>query len=141
MSEETEPVAPERNIAEMSHRRILILMAVLVVLGSLAGFVFHSIRFGTGILIGGLLAFANYYWLKRSLKAIFERAKEGGKPRLFAFGYIIRYVVFGFVVGMIYLSQAIPITAVIAGLGIFAIAVVIEGILRIYTSFFNKRDI
>jgi small-conductance mechanosensitive channel len=141
MSEETEPVAPERNIAEMSHRRILILMAVLVVLGSLAGFVFDGVRFGAGIMAGGLLAFANYYWLKRSLKVIFERAKEGGKPRLFAFSYIARYLVFGFIVGMIYLSQAIPVTAVIAGLGSFAIAVVIEGIFRIYTGFFNKRDI
>lgn len=141
MSEETEPVAPERNIAELSHRRILILMAVLMVLGSLAGFIFVGARFGTGILIGGFLAFANYFWLKRSLRTIFEKAKEGGKPRLFALGYIVRYLVFGFVVGMIYLSQAIPVTAVIAGLGSFAIAVVIEGILRIYTSFFNKRDI
>lgn len=141
MSEETEPVATEQTVAEMSHRRILILMAVLVVLGSLAGFAMISGRFGLGILTGGLLAFASYYWLKRSLKVIFEKAKEGGKPRLFAFSYIARYLVFGFVVGMIYLSQAIPIAAVIAGLGSFAIAVVIEGILRIYTSFFNKRDI
>lgn len=141
MSGETEPVATEQAIAEMSHRRILILMAMLAALGSLAGFAMVSGRFGIGILTGGLLAFANYYWLKRSLKVIFEKAKEGGKPRLFALSYIARYVVFGFIVGMIYLSQAIPVTAVIAGLGSFAVAVVIEGILRIYTSFFNKKDI
>jgi hypothetical protein len=95
-------------------------------------------RFAAGILIGGLLSFVNYYWLKHSLRVIFNRARDGEKPRLFAFGYIIRYLVFGLVILMIYLSQSIPITAVIAGLGSFAIAVVIEGFLRIFTSFFNK---
>jgi small-conductance mechanosensitive channel len=141
MSEEFEPVESDASIADMSHRRILLLMAALEVAGSLAGFIFVSGKFGSGILIGGLLSFVNYYWLKHTLKVIFDRAKGGEKPRLFAFGYIIRYVAFGFVIATIYLSQAIPITAVIAGLGAFAIAVVIEGLLRIYTSFFNKRNI
>lgn len=140
MSEEFEPVEAERQAAAMSHSRILILMAVLVVLGSLAGIIFISPRFGSGVLIGGGLSFINYYWLKRTLKGIFEKAKGGAKPRLFAFSYIARYIVFGFILGIIYLSQAIPVTAVIAGLGSFAIAVVIEGFLRIFNSF-NKRDI
>ena len=140
MSEEFEPVEAEQQPAAMSHSRILILMAVLVVLGSLAGMIFISLRFGSGVLIGGGLSFANYYWLKRTLRGIFEKARHGGRPRLFAFGYIVRYIVFGFILGIIYLSQAIPVTAVIAGLGSFAIAVVIEGFLRIFNSF-NKRDI
>jgi len=138
MSDELEPVEVERSVADLSHRRILKIMALLVVAGGLAGLAAVGNRFAIGILIGGILSFVNYYWLKRSLKVIFDRAKSGEKPRLFAFGYIIRYVVFGFVILMIYLSQSIPITAVIAGLGSFAIAVVIEGFLRIFTSFFNK---
>lgn len=141
MSEDFEPVETKASLADLSHRRILMLMAALVVLGSLAGFIFISGKFGSGILIGGLLSFVNYYWLKHTLRVIFDRAKGGEKPRLFAFGYIIRYIVFGFVIAMIYLSQAIPITSVIAGLGSFAVAVVIEGFLRIFTSFFNKRNI
>lgn len=140
MSEEFEPVEAEQLPPAMSHSRILILMALLVVVGSLAGIIFISVRFGLGVLIGGGLSFINYYWLKRTLKGIFEKAKDGGKPRLFAFSYISRYIVFGFVLGIIYLSQAIPVTAVIAGLGSFAIAVVVEGFLRIFNSF-NKRDI
>lgn len=141
MSEDLEPVETERSLADLSHRRILLIMAVLVVLGSAAGLIFVGGKFGASILIGGLLSFVNYYWLKHTLRVIFDRAQGGEKPRLFAFGYIIRYVVFGFVILMIYLSQAIPITGVIAGLGSFAIAVVIEGFLRIFTGFFNKKDI
>lgn len=141
MSEELEPVETEATLADLSHRRILILMGMLVVLGSLAGFIFVGTRFGSGILAGGLLSFVNYYWLKHSLKVIFEKAKTGEKPHLFAFGYIVRYIVFGLFIGLIYLSQAVPFTALIAGLGSFAFAVVIEGILRIFTSVFYKRDI
>ena len=98
MSDELEPVEVERSVADLSHRRILKIMALLVVAGSLAGLFAVGSRFAIGILIGGILSFVNYYWLKRSLKAIFDRAESGEKPRLFAFGYIIRYVVFGFVV-------------------------------------------
>jgi uncharacterized membrane protein HdeD (DUF308 family) len=140
MSEEFEPVEAEQQPVPMSHSRILILMAGLVGVGSLAGTIFISIGFGFGVLTGGVLSFINYFWLKRTLKGIFEKAEDGERPRLFAFSYILRYIVFGFVLGIIYLSQTIPITAVIAGLGSFAIAVVIEGFLRIFSSF-NKRDI
>jgi len=140
MSEEFEPVEAEQQPAAMSHSRILILMAGMVGVGSLAGMIFISLGFGFGVLTGGILSFINYFWLKRTLKGIFEKAKDGERPRLFAFSYILRYIVFGFVLGVIYLSQTIPITAVIAGLGSFAIAVVIEGFLRIFSSF-NKRDI
>jgi ATP synthase I chain len=140
MSEEFEPVEAVRQPATMSHKRILVLMAVLVVAGTFLGMIFGSLRFGFGVFTGGALAFINYYWLKHTLKRIFEKAKEGQKPRLFAFSYIARYIVFGLLLGIIYLSRSIPVTAVIAGLGSFAIAVVIEGFLRIFNSF-NKRDI
>jgi uncharacterized membrane protein HdeD (DUF308 family) len=140
MSEEFEPVEAEQQPSAMSHSRILILMAGLVGVGSLAGALFISVAFGFGVFTGGILSFINYFWLKRTLRGIFEKAKDGEKPRLFAFSYILRYIVFGFVLGIIYLSQTMPITAVIAGLGSFAIAVVIEGFLRIFTSF-DKRDI
>ena len=140
MSEEFKPVEAEQQPAAMSHRRILILMAGLIGVGSLAGMIFISAGFGFGVLTGGILSFINYFWLKRTLKSIFEKAKDGEKPRLFAFSYILRYIVFGIVLGIIYLSQTIPIAAVIAGLGSFAVAVVVEGFLRIFSSF-NKRDI
>ena len=40
-----------------SHDRILVIMAVLGVLGTIGGIVFHSISFGIGILLGVALAF------------------------------------------------------------------------------------
>jgi hypothetical protein len=132
MSENSEPVAVEQEkIAPLSHRRILWTMAIIVLIGAL----FCSGRFGLGFLIGGILAFLNYYWLKISLKKIFDKAIEsaasGEKPRFLATGYFLRYLGMGAILYIVYLSNAVPIVSVLLGLCVFALAIVIEGILRI----------
>ena len=116
-------------------------MALVTVVSSLLGLVVESWVFGFGIFFGGLLSFLNYYWLKFSLKKVFEIAAEGEKPSIFGAQYILRYFAFGLLMTLIYLTKTVPITAVILGLSSFAFAVVIEGILRIFTSFNNKKEI
>ena len=135
MGDNPEPLTDEQPISPpISHRRILIEMAVIIFFGSLAGLVLISARVGFGVLIGGLLAFANYVWQKRSLKAIFDRAVEGKRSRFLAVRYILRYVVLAAVVAIIYLSETVSIYAVIFGMASFAIAVVIEGFTSIFSS-------
>ena len=74
MSETSEPITDEQeNLAPLSHRRILLIMGLIVLAGSILIFIFVSWRFGLGFLIGGILAFVNYYWLKISLKNVFEK--------------------------------------------------------------------
>ena len=55
-------------------------MAFLGIAGGIAGFAFESFAFGLGIVIGTALAFANYYWLKSSLRKIFDAASSGERP-------------------------------------------------------------
>jgi hypothetical protein len=133
MGEES-PALPSdgSTVATISHRRLLIEMAMLIALGSIAGFVFGGTRFGFGVLFGGLLAFLNYYWLKRSTAAIFEKAFAGSTGRFVSLRFIGRYVVLGLVLLAIYFSGAVPVTAVIAGLSAFAIAVVVDGFISIF---------
>ena len=133
MGEES-PTLPSDSstVATISHRRLLIEMAVLIALGSIAGFVFGGTRFGFGVLFGGLLAFLNYYWLKRSTAAIFEKAFAGSTGSFVSLRFISRYVVLGLVILAIYFSGMVPVTAVIAGLSAFAIAVVVDGFISIF---------
>lgn len=126
--------ADEHILPEISHRRILVEMAIILVAAILSGFVFISAKVGFGILIGGALAFVNYFWQRNSLKAIFDRAIGGQGSRFLAARYILRYVVIGLVLGLIYLSGAVSIYGVIFGLASFAIAVVIEGFSNIILS-------
>ena len=128
MSEEIEP-----SVGPPSHERILVIMAAVGVLGGIAGAVFDSAGFGLGVVIGTALAFANYYWLKISLQKIFKAAESGERPSMLAGKYFLRYVVLALVVGLIYLTDVVPVIPVILGLGAFGFAVVIDGLIRIAT--------
>lgn len=143
MSDEIEPVVPvEQAIVPLSHRRILVIMAVIGLAGSVAGAALVSIDFGAGVFIGSVLAFVNYYWLKVSLKKIFDQAAETGeRPRLLALKYFARYLVLGSAVAILYATGAVSVVGVILGMGGFGFAVVIEGILRIFSGPVSEKEI
>lgn len=141
MSGNSESIDEEQNVQPLSHQRILILMAAAIVAGCILAFIFISKAFGFGVLIGGILSFLNYYWLKQSLKSIFEKAiRDGEKPRLLAVKYFLRYVIFGVILAIVYLTHTVPVVSVIAGLSSLAFAITIEGFIRLFSSFFNKKE-
>ena len=117
----------------ITRRRLIVWMTAFVVIASTAGFIFGSARFGWGILVGGILAFANFFWLDRSTKTIFENAVSGILPGLLAVRYILRYVALGLILWLIYRTDVVPVVAVIVGLSAFAMAVVAEGISSIFS--------
>jgi hypothetical protein len=137
MGEETELLETETaDIKTLSHKRILFLMAFTAVLLSSYGFIYISWQFSGGVILGGILSFVNYYWLKHSLRVVFEQAvDEGEKPTYSGTRYILRYFVLGFILLMVYLTKAVSVVGVILGLSSFAFAIVIEGFIRIFLSF------
>ena len=132
MSDDFKPVAqPQGSSTPPTNRRIIAIMAILGVLGTIAGFVLADVAFGIGVLIGITLAFINYFWLQHSLKKIFAAADSGERPRMLAGRYFLRYLILGAIVAVIYASGAIPIAAVVLGMAGIGFAVVVEGIIRI----------
>ncbi len=141
MSQDSEPLTiSDRPDAAISHRRILFVMAGILLIGMIAGFVFISAKTGSGVFVGGVLAFANYFWQKHSLKAIFDRAVHGRRTRFLALRYVIRYVVVGAALTLIYFSDIVSIFAVIFGLASFAAAVVVEGFTSMFSGSFGKES-
>ena len=133
MGEESPALPTDEPVtANISHRRLLIEMAAIILVGALAGFIFGGTRFGIGVLFGGALAFLNYFWLKHSTAAIFEKAVSGASARFVSLRFISRYFALGAVILAVHFSGAMPATAVIAGLAAFAIAVVIDGFISIF---------
>ena len=130
----------ENTVQPITHRRILTVMAICVAVGAILSFVLISAEFGLGFFLGGILSFINYYWLKVSLKKVFEGAAADEKPRVSATKYMLRYVVFGGLLLLIYLTKAVPVAAVILGLASFAFAILIEAFIRIFSTFFKKKD-
>lgn len=137
-----EPIdTKDAGAAQLSHLRIIVIMALVAAAGSLLGYIYVSARFGAGFGFGGILSFVNYYWMKFSLKAVFDAAEEGEKPRLSGGKYVLRYVVFGTILLGVYLIDWHLMVPVILGLSCFAFAVVIEGFIRIFSSLGRKKGI
>ena len=130
MGEDLEPLTA---VPVISHRGILIIMAAVVTLASVCGFVFGGSRFGIGVIFGGVLSFANYFWLERSTRAMFE-PNAIATSGILAAKYIFRYVVLGGILLLVFLTGAMPITAVILRLSAFALAVVIQGMKNIISN-------
>jgi len=141
MSENSESsIAGQETTAPLSHKRILLLMGIVAVLGSLASFIFVSPKFGLGFLLGGILSLVNYYWLKKSLKRIFDKALTGDKPKFLATRYFLRYVSFGVILTIVYLTDEIlPVVSVLLGLASFALAIIIEALIRLILPIFKKE--
>ncbi len=133
MGEDFDPLTTESDVRPISHRGILISMLVLVLAGAAAGFLFGGGSAGFGVIFGGVLSFANYFWLERSTRAIFDQTAVASTGILAA-KYILRYAAVGFVLLLVYWTNAFPVAAVILGLASFAFAVVIQGIKNIFTS-------
>jgi hypothetical protein len=125
----------------ISHRRILWTMGAVASFSSLAGLIFVSWQFGLGVVLGGILSLINYYWLKISLRKIFEQAVSGLRPRFLAVRYFARYLTFGVILLVVFLTKTVPIVAVILGLASFALAIVVEGLIRLFSTFFKSRKL
>ena len=133
MGESTEPVAGgEQTSGGIWNRRLLIEIATITMLAALIGLIAVSARFLAGVLFGGAMSVVNFLWMDRSLAAVFRNSAVGIKPRLLAVRYILRYVVIGLILLGIYLTNALPIVAVLIGLASFALAVVFDGIVSIF---------
>ena len=124
-----------------SNARILWIMGVVGILGTLAGAVYVSPRFSAGVFIGTVIALLNYVWLKRSLAGIFAAAAEGERPRMMVGRYFLRYLVLGFAVAAVYITGAVSIAGLILGMTAFGFATVIEGFIRIFSNVFSEKEV
>ena len=143
MSEDSEPVVANEKTPppHLSHERILWIMSGVLAVAVLLSLFFATLKFTFGLIIGGVLAFVNYYWLRASLKNIFDRiTSTGEKPPFLAAKYVFRYAFMAAVAALVHLTGIASITAVLLGLSAFAAAVVVEGLIRIFISSDSKKE-
>lgn len=140
MSGESAQMDPEggQPLEPISHRRIMVLMGAIALIGSAVALVFGSAAFASGLLLGGALSLIGYLWLKGSLATMFERAVAGELTQFHAARFFLRYALMGAALYVIYRSEAVPMIAVLLGLASFAGAVIIEGFSKALSGFNNK---
>ncbi len=141
MSENSKPdIVTEDGVAPISNDRILYAMCFVVISGTLLGVIFGTWRFGLGFFLGGILSFINYYWLRATLKTLFEAAAAGEKTPFMAAKYFWRYLTIGAIILFVFLTKIFPVVAFVLGLVSFAFAVMIEAFLRIFSNIFRQKE-
>ncbi len=139
MSEDFKPTNSEDAPPPISHTRILWIMAIVLTVATIGSLIFANWSVTAGLLLGGILSFVNYYWLKFALKSVFEKAVEGEKPKFMVGKYILRYFAVGAVIVIVYLTHIISVAAVIGGLLTFAAAILIESFILVFIHI-SKRE-
>ena len=141
MDDDIDPLTTTSEIPQViTHRRLLIEMAGVIVVGTLVGTIFVNFKFGAGVLVGGAGSYANYFWQRNSTRAIFASAIAGRPPVFLAARYLLRYLAIGLFTAFFYYTSLLPIAAIILGLASFALAVMIEGIMSIFKSSNNQES-
>ena len=106
--------------------RIVRLTLALTVLGAAVYFLKAGWRGGCGFLLGGLISYLNFHWIKRTVYALGEAA--GGKPpraRVAVF-LGLRYLLLGLGAYVILKFSEISLSAALVGLFAPAAAVILE---------------
>ena len=124
----------------LTERRIARLTLLLgVVTAAVACFLF-SIRVGAGVLIGAVLAWINFRWLKNALDTVTRAAtaqSEPSKARVplgSVFGLIGRYLLLGVSVYVIFIFLGIPILSMLVGLCALGVATIGASLYEVFQS-------
>lgn len=100
-----------------------------------------SWRVSSGLALGGALSLLNFRWLAASLKELFDESEISGlRARVRVGAYVWRYFFIAGVVGIAYYFNLVSITATLAGLCSFVVAVFLEALWQLYLSFTNKEE-
>lgn len=95
---------------------------ILVGVLSLAGYVFGSGSFATGILAGGILAIGNFYWMKNTLRRVLHL--EPRQASSFAqFRYLLRLALVALVLYLLIVHTGIDIIGLIIGLSVLVVVI------------------
>jgi hypothetical protein len=92
----------------------------LLVLLAVVGFLFGSVRFALSVLAGGVLAIANFYWLRSILVRAFRLTPEQA-PRFALFRYVVRLAVLAAVVFVLIVTYRADVFGLLLGLSVLVI--------------------
>jgi hypothetical protein len=128
------------NDVMLSERRLLALMTVILIAMVVTSLFLANWTVTIGLMLGGALSYLNYYWLKSSLRSLFEKVAQGTGGKFSASFYIIRYAVIGLVIFAAAQLGLASVAAMLVGLLSFAFAVLLEAIIQLYLSIVNREE-
>jgi dipeptide/tripeptide permease len=98
-------------------------------------------RVTTGLLVGGVLALFSHRWLKNSAAAAIQLSVAGATPRLRLAQFLLRYVVIAALVFSLLQLNLISLTATLAGMATFVVAIFVEALREFYFAIIQREEI
>ena len=97
-------------------------------------------RVTTGLLMGGVLALFSHSWLKNSAAAAIKLSAAGGRPHWRLAQFVLRYVVIAAAIFAAYTLDLVSLTAVLAGMSSFVVAMFVEAIREFYFAIIKREE-
>ena len=122
---------------ELTERRIARLTLALGAASSIAAAFRFSIRVGSGVMIGALLAWINFRWLERAMDSVAgastaqANSPEARVPIGSYFGLFARYALIAAVVYVTFSALRIPVVSMLVGLCALGAAAIIASLMEV----------
>jgi hypothetical protein len=101
---------------------------VLLVLLTSGGFAFFSRKVALGICVGGMLAIANFFLMKRNLGRALDTRIGGGSRFFYLLKYCLRLVALGVIIAILLIKGWVSPLGMLLGLSIIVIGIVLVGL-------------
>lgn len=136
---EEEKAANDSAFAALE-RRLWRNMAAAIATAVLGSLLVAPWRVTTGLMLGGILAFLNYHWLRTALASMFTVNDAAYPPTWNGPRYILRYFLVGAIICAASAVNVVSVGAVIAGLCAFAAALMFEGLVQLFSAIFKQEE-
>jgi hypothetical protein len=97
-------------------------------------------RVTTGLLMGGLLALFSHRWLTNSAAAVIQLSAHGGRAQWRVAQFVLRYVVIAAAIFAAYTLDLVSLTAVLAGMSSFVVAIFVEAFREFYFAITKREE-
>ncbi len=110
---------------------------VLLALLATGSFVFFSRKFSLGVLVGGILAIANFYLMKRSLLRALDPQRKGKTRFAYLLKYYLRFAALGLMIALLLIKGWVSPFGMLLGLSIIVLGIALVGVEQARKLFFK----
>jgi hypothetical protein len=110
---------------------------VLLALLATGSFVFFSRKFALGVLVGGILAIANFYLMKRSLLKALDPQRKGKTRFVYLLKYYLRFAALGLIIALLVIKGWVSPFGMLLGLSIIVLGIALVGVEQARKLFFK----
>jgi len=107
--------------------RLMVVCWILLLILTATGGLFGTVRFAASVLTGGLLAMANFYWLRSILQRAVQ-LQNGTAKRFTMIKYVTRLAALGLIVYLLIKFAGIHLLGLLLGLSVLVLGIFVVSI-------------